>query len=235
MSTDYRYEGSELDLFAEARRWKRYWTSVLRPYIGRSVLDVGAGIGATAAALAGPDYRRWVALEPDPGLTARMLQAREDGRLPACLEARQGGIDCLAPEERFDSILYIDVLEHIADDAGELQRASAHLEPGGRLLILAPAHGWLYTPFDAAIGHHRRYNRRMLEAIQPAGLRVEQLRYLDSAGMLASLGNRLLMRSAHPTRAQIQLWDRGLVPLSRLLDPVLGGHVGKSIVCVFAR
>lgn len=235
MSSDYRYEGSELDLFAEAHHWKRYWSGMLRPLVGRRVLDVGAGIGATALALAGPDYQRWLALEPDPGLTARMLQARGEGRLPAILEARQGGLEALAVEERFDSILYIDVLEHIADDAAELQRAAAHLDPGGRLIILAPAHRWLFTPFDTAIGHHRRYNRRMLRDIRPPGLQIERLRYLDSAGMLASIGNRLLMRSAHPTRAQIQLWDRGLVPLSRLLDPLLGGHVGKSIICVLSR
>ena len=66
-------------------------------------------------------------------------------------------------------------LEHIEDDREGLKLAAAHLRPGGRTIVLSPAHQWLFTPFDAAIGHFRRYNRSMLRSISPPELRIERL------------------------------------------------------------
>ena len=152
--------------------------------------------------------------------------------LTAC-QVMVGTVADLPAEERFDAILYMDVLEHIADDAVELRRSAAHLKPGGHLIVVAPAHQWLFTPFDRAIGHYRRYNAAMLRRTGPPGMHLERLRYLDTAGVCASLGNRLLLSSASPTVRQIQTWDRFFVPVSRILDPLLGYKAGKSIVAVW--
>ena len=62
-----------------------------------------------------------------------------------------------------------------------------------------------------------------------------RLHYLDSIGMLASLGNRLILKSSMPTRRQIALWDRLMVPISRLADPLLGHRLGKSVLGVWQR
>jgi len=124
-------------------------------------------------------------------------------------------------------------LEHIEDDAGEFRRAASHLSPGGVLIILSPAHPWLFTPFDHAIGHYRRYTKTSLAAVSPSHLCREKLTYLDSAGLLASLGNRLLLKSRMPTAAQIRTWDGMLVPCSRWLDPLLCGTVGKSVLGIW--
>lgn len=229
------YEGTELALFAHAHHWKAYWTSVIAPYIGDRVLDVGAGLGATADALKHVPCSHWTALEPDPSLTASIAAGVHEGRLPDRVEARLGTLADVAEDESFDSILYIDVLEHIEDDRREVERASHHLRPGGNLVVLAPAHPWLYTPFDRAIGHHRRYTRASLRALRPPGMHVERLHYLDSVGMLASLGNRMLLRSSQPTLGQIRIWDNWMVPLSRVIDRWFLGHLGKSIVGVFRR
>lgn len=228
------YEGSELDLFAHATRWKAYWASVIGPFVGSHVLDVGAGIGATASALREAPCDRWLALEPDPALCDRMQGAILSGELPARVEVRTGTTHELAPEESFDTILYIDVLEHIEDDRSELERAARHLNRGGNLIVLAPAHNWLYTPFDRAIGHHRRYTRKSLLSVKPERLKLDRMFYLDSVGMLASLGNRLLLRKARPTLAQIEAWDKIMVPISRLVDPMFAGRLGKSVVAVFS-
>lgn len=228
----FHYEGTELDLFSHAHRWKAYWSSQLLPWMGTRVLDVGAGLGATAATFARHNCEVWTALEPDPQLVEKMRLAVASGTLPVWVSPRCGTLSDLGEDDRFDTILYIDVLEHIEDDAGELLRATKHLLPGGRLLVLAPAHNWLYTPFDRAIGHFRRYDRKTLLDIKPTALSTVDLRYLDSAGMLASLGNRLILRSASPTRAQIDFWDRCLVPLSVRLDRMTGGRIGKSLLLV---
>lgn len=101
--------------------------------------------------------------------------------------------------------------------------------------MLCPAHQFLFTPFDAAIGHHRRYDAPRLRAVAPPSLELERCIYLDAVGMLASLGNKLLLRSASPTEGQIQLWDRLMVPLSTHLDGWLGHRLGKSVLAVWRR
>jgi SAM-dependent methyltransferase len=227
------YVGSELELFADAANWKAYWSARLRPLLGADVLDVGAGLGATARLMAPATTGSYLAIEPDAALADRIRADVAGGLLPARVEVLTGTLQAVDPARRFDTILYIDVLEHIEDDRGELRLAASRLRPGGRIVVLAPAHQSLYSPFDAAIGHFRRYDRRSLAALRPDGLKEESLFYLDSAGLLASAANRLLLRAAMPTPAQIRLWDRRLVPVSRVLDPLIGCRAGKTVIAVF--
>ncbi len=207
----------------------------IRPWLGRRVLEVGAGVGATTLALCRGAHERWVCLEPDPDMERELADRIGSGSLPACCEHRAGTLATLSPGETFDTILYVDVLEHIAEDRAELARAAAHLARGGHLVVLAPAHQWLFSAFDRAIGHHRRYDRRSLQALAPPAARLVAAKYLDAAGMLASLANRWLLREAEPGPRQIAAWDRWLVPCSRAIDPLLGHRIGKSILAVWQR
>lgn len=229
----FSYAGSELDLFAKAVAWKAYWATALRPYIGERVLDVGAGLGATARLLNHFPCRHWLALEPDPHHVCRMQAELAAGRMGGSCETRVGTLEALAADESFDTVLYIDVLEHIESDRDEIARAAAHLNPGGYLVALAPSHNWLYSPFDQAIGHFRRYDSASLQALTPRSLEPERFFYLDSVGMLASLANRLFLKQAQPSAAQIGFWDKAMVPMSRVFDPLTGYRVGKSIVGVW--
>jgi SAM-dependent methyltransferase len=231
----YVYEGTELELFAAARNWKSYLRTRIDPYLGREVLEVGAGNGNTTRSLCAGTADRWVCLEPDASLADHLAVAIGDGDLPSCCRAKVGTLADLRTIDRFDTILYIDVLEHIADDRLELARAASRLHSGGHLIVLAPAHEWLFTPFDHAIGHYRRYTRRTLGAASPESLALVKLDYLDSVGMLASLGNRLVLNSAMPSPRQIAVWDRLMVPLSRLTDPLLAHRLGKSVLGVWKR
>jgi SAM-dependent methyltransferase len=222
------YAGSELELFGKASNWKAYWRSEVARFVRGDVLEVGAGIGANTLTLAGLPYDRWTCLEPDAALAARIVLP-PGGRH----EKAVGTIHDLPPAAKFDAILYIDVLEHIKDDGAEMARAAARLKSRGTLIILAPAHPFLFTPFDAAIGHFRRHTRASLRAAAPETLRIEKLAYLDAAGMLASAANRLLLQSAMPTEPQILTWDRLLVPVSRRIDPLFAGCVGKSVLGIW--
>lgn len=233
MTATYAYIGDELHLFARAARWKRYIRDTLGPYIRGDVLEVGAGIGATTAALYDRDrLARWTCLEPDTALAAEL---RQNTRHLSAVETRIGTLADLPPARRFDCILYIDVLEHIEDDAAELSRATGLLRPGGAVVVLAPAHQSLFSPFDAALGHYRRYDRPMLRQITPAGIECEGLVYLDSVGVLCSLANRLLLRRENPTESQIRFWDNVVIPASRVLDRLTGNRLGKSVVAVYRR
>ncbi len=225
---EYAYPGGELEIFAEAVHWKRYLRSMLAGYLRGRVLEVGAGIGANTRVLCAEGRGEWVCLEPDAALSAR-------ARVPEGVVWIRGSIADLPPAELFDCILYLDVLEHIADDGGELARARDHLRPGGVLAVAAPAHQSLYTPFDARIGHYRRYDKCGIRKAGPEGMALETLRYLDAAGLLASAGNRLLLRQSDPSRGQVLFWNRVLVPCSRVLDPLLGYRLGKSILAVWRK
>jgi 2-polyprenyl-3-methyl-5-hydroxy-6-metoxy-1,4-benzoquinol methylase len=129
--------------------------------------------------------------------------------------------------------LYIDVLEHVEDDKQELETAASLLAPGGHLVVLSPAHQWLFSEFDQRIGHYRRYSREALNTRVPPHLTVCILRYLDTAGVFASLANKVLLRQATPSMQQVRFWDRLLVPLSRRIDNKIAFRFGKSILGVW--
>ncbi|WP_074311540.1 class I SAM-dependent methyltransferase [Singulisphaera sp. GP187] len=234
-ANEFKYVGEELDLFAQATIWKSYVRRQVTPYLGRNVLEVGAGHGGTTRFLIHEQAERWVCLEPDPGLADRLAQSIANGTLPASCAVVVGTLDQIAEDSGFDTLLYMDVLEHIEDDHAEMARAMARLRPGGHVVVLSPAHQWLYTPFDKAIGHFRRYTRRTLRATAPQGLTLVRLAYLDSVGMLASLGNRLVLQSAMPNRRQIAFWDKFAVRLSRVIDPILGFNLGKSVLGIWRK
>lgn len=231
MDDSDRYRGGELEVFAAALRWKAYLRRQMAPFVGGRVLEVGAGLGGTTRLLARLPHASWLCLEPDADLARRIGGAD----LPATVTVRSGTLAGLDAAARFDAVLYVDVLEHIADDRAELAAAAAHLAPGGRLVVLAPAHQALFSPIDAAFGHYRRYDAASLRAAAPDGLEPMRLRYLDSAGMLLSLANCWLLRQSMPTSGQIAVWDRLVVPISRLLDPLTGYRLGKSVLAVWRR
>jgi hypothetical protein len=166
-------------------------------------------------------------------MAERLRETIARGELPACCRAWAGTVRDLPSDARFDAILYVDVLEHVRDDVAELAAAAGMLRAEGALIVLAPAHGWLYSPFDRAIGHHRRYTRRSLAAAGPPGVRRVVLRYLDSVGLLASAGNRFVLRKSIPTAGDIARWDQLMVPVSRWLDPWLGFRIGKSVLGIW--
>lgn len=226
-----QYQGRELELFAYARRWKAYWASAIAKWIRGDVLEVGAGLGTNTLLLQNAGVRSWHCVEPDPALAARLASAI--AHLPAC-KASRGTIQGVA-DKRFDSILYLDVLEHIEADREELALAARLLRPAGHIVVLSPAHQFLFSRFDTSIGHYRRYNRSSLRACSPAACRLEAMFYLDCAGVFLSFANRLLLGQDLPSPRQIQTWDNYVVPISRVLDPVFGHHVGKTLVGVWAR
>src|SRR5262249_12943270 len=222
-------------LFSKAANWKAYYGRVIKKYLAGDVLEVGAGIGATSRILCDGSQRRWVCLEPDAGMSASVQGQIEDGSLPSCCEAKNGTVADLDGVDRFDAVVYIDVLEHIENDTDELSKAADLLKEAGHLVILSPAHQWLYTPFDEKIGHYRRYSKKSLVEVIPSNLRCVKLCYLDSVGMLASIGNRLLLKSSMPTAGQISFWDKRLIPLSTFIDPLLLRLLGKSILGVWRQ
>ena len=235
MSTDYKYPGEELQLFEIATNWKSYFASHIAVFLKGKVLEAGAGIGGTTLLLNKGEADSWLLLEPDETMQQILQQKINEKLLPSNCKAVQGTLDSLDMNEKFNCIIYIDVLEHIETDATELKKAADLLAQGGYLIILSPAFQFLFSPFDKAIGHFRRYNRQTLSAIQPASLTRKKMIYLDSVGFFASLLNKLLLRQSYPAKRQVRVWDQWMIPVSKIIDRVFFYSFGKSILAVWKK
>jgi len=232
---NFAYQGSELVLFKNANNWKKYFAKILAPYFGQTVLEVGAGIGSTTRMLCDGSQKLWLCLEPDHKLSITIKMACHDNILPSCCDIITGNSNCLSLCATFDTIVYIDVLEHILDDSDELNRIAGHLNKSGHLVILSPAFNFLFSLFDTSIGHFRRYNRDDLLKLTPSTLKVVKVFYLDSLGFFMSLINKFLLQSSMPTQKQIDIWDGIIIPISKIIDPCICYSIGRSIVGIWSK
>jgi 2-polyprenyl-3-methyl-5-hydroxy-6-metoxy-1,4-benzoquinol methylase len=233
MSESFKYPGDELVLFQHATHWKKYFSQQIKHYIKGKVLEVGAGIGSTTLLLNDGSTNQWLMLEPDEKMSASLKKKIESKELPANCRLQTGTIDQLT--STFDTIIYIDVLEHIENDAEELRKAATLLNAGGHIVVLSPAFQFLYSPFDKAIGHCRRYNKKMFRHITPEGLQLISKRYYDSVGYFAALMNKLVLRQKYPTHTQVMFWDKWMVPVSKISDKLFFHSFGKSIIAVWKK
>jgi len=235
MTSNFSYSGTELEEAAHAVNWKAYFRSRIAPYIQGHVLEVGAGLGGTTVRLRDGRQKSWVCLEPDASLALHLEATLRDNPSPVPTRTVVGDLNALSGSDRFDCILYIDVLEHIEDDIGELQHAERQLAPGGALVVLCPAFQMLFSQMDRALGHYRRYTKKTLAKVFPRTLEQVELFYLDSLGMIASLANKFVLRQDAPTGGQVKFWDGTIIPISRVLDRVLFYALGRSIIAIYRR
>jgi hypothetical protein len=233
MGEGFTYQGQELELFQSATNWKKYFSGVIRPFIHGKVVEAGAGIGSNITFLDNGSAEKWLLLEPDKQLSSVLNHLKSEGKLPPNCDIQTGTIGDLTGT--FDTIIYIDVLEHIQNDKEELNKAAGLVNPGGNIIVLSPAFQHLFSPFDKAIGHYRRYNKKMMENITPDKMNLLINKYYDSAGYFASLLNKALLRKKYPTQKQVMLWDKWLVPISRVTDMIFLHSFGKSIISVWQK
>jgi SAM-dependent methyltransferase len=173
----------------------------------RSVLEIGCGLGAMGARLAAAEY---VGIEPDPDSRA---VART--RLPLVLAA----LDELDAGRTFDLVCAFEVLEHVADDRGELARWAARVAPGGRLALSVPAHASRWGAADVLAGHVRRYEpRELADLLEEAGLEgVRAIPYGGPLGYALEAGRNLL--AARRLRGAAEARETRSARSARLFQP----------------
>ena len=205
-------------------------------YLGKSVLEVGAGIGSNLGHYIRHKPQYVTLVEPDIQLFSQLYEQCQLNSQNINLKPVNGNISHIEKgNQLFDSILYIDVLEHIKDDTTELFKASKLLKTNGYIIVLSPAHNFLYSPFDKSVGHYRRYCKKTMINATPSTLKLQELFYLDSVGLILSLANKLRLTSPIPTLKQINFWDSRIIPISRILDKVFGYRVGKTIIGIYQK
>ena len=230
-SESIEYVGNELDLFKDAINWKRYFSKNISKHIKGKVLEVGAGIGANTKFMVehSVGVKSWLCLEPDQKL---LEQIKFESISDVKIEKLNGTITDISTTD-FDTIIYIDVLEHIEDSKKEIESIKSKLSSQGKLIVLVPAYNFLYSEFDREIGHFRRYKKSLLLNDVNNTLKKEQLYYLDSIGFFASLANKLILKKSLPSEENIRFWDKLLVNFSKFFDLIFFYSFGKSLIGIF--
>jgi SAM-dependent methyltransferase len=218
-----------LERLSAAPAYNRWMFDRLRPWVGRRVLEIGAGIGNMSAFLV--DRERVVLSDTEPAYLARLRERFNARPNVTVVELRLPDPDGRLAAERLDTVLCLNVLEHIADDAASLRTMRALLAPGGRLVLLVPALRALYGTLDEALGHDRRYTRRELASkLDDAGFRIARLEYFNLAGVPGWwFTGRVLRRRLIPAGAL--RWYDALVPLFRW-ETLLPWRIGQSLIAI---
>lgn len=216
---------SSLDSLDGADNYMSWIVDLMRPYARGPLLELGAGHGTFTDRLS--EFGPVTAVEP--GVRShRLLTDRYAER--SDITPVNGILDDVPSQRRFGSAVMVNVLEHIEDDAGTLTELHRRLEPSGTLLIWVPAFPLLFSDFDRRLGHFRRYRRRPLTGlIERAGFRIETCHHANLPGWFSWL---LLVRLAkwEPTgEAQVQLFDKRIVPVVRAVEERVRPPIGQSL------
>jgi glycosyltransferase involved in cell wall biosynthesis len=210
-----------LDALAGAQRFNRWMADTIQPYIGKRVLEIGAGIGNLTRMLV-PRCEYYVAGDIDAEHLVR-LQARFPHR--PNLEVRN--CDLRNPQDFeplagvMDSVVCLNVLEHIEDDLAGLRNMHRALKPGGRAIVLVPHDQHIYGTLDEALGHFRRYSHAALQQkLERAGFRVDRILDFNRISRPAWYVTGRILKRNTLSRFQLSGFDR-LVWLWRRIDATL--------------
>ncbi len=204
-------------------------------HIGKYVLEIGSGTGAIAHWLVkcGASV---TAVEPELVLAKKILpRFLSSDDIEVIIGGSTDAYRQLAEKNKaFDTVIYLNVMEHIADDLGEFVKAKGMLKPGGKLLVYVPALPWLYSQIDIDTGHARRYTKKMLrEVTTKSGLDVVSLQYFEVVGIIPYLIVYKLLRRRVVTDSSSGFYNKAILPLSLMLHKIMRGRlIGKNLVLI---
>ncbi|GAA1808283.1 class I SAM-dependent methyltransferase [Planosporangium flavigriseum] len=217
-----------LEDLSDAVNYQRWLADLARPYLGNDPIELGSGIGDYAAA--------W--LKTVPRIT---VTEADDGRLKALTRRfiDDPRVDVrplfLPTEERagHTAAVALNVLEHVEDDVAGLRSIGGLLRPGGAVVLIVPAFPSAMSRFDRTIGHFRRYTLATLgAALTAAGLRTEQLCYINPVGLLGWYVACRALRLAPHNGPLVRTYDRMVVPMARRLERRWQAPFGQSVFAV---
>jgi SAM-dependent methyltransferase len=228
-NNNLEYPGRELEAMSFAKNYHKWIIEELAPFFGHNVVEVGAGAGDLSTILLQSELKHLFAFEPSSNVFPSLRSSIEGlSRVTAINEFFNSD----HVPEAIDSVLYINVLEHIADDLAELQMAYNAIRHGGHLLLFVPALSWLFSDADRNVGHFRRYHMKPLVAlVEEAGFVVEKTRYFDLAGIIPWYVNFVLLKNTF-SAGSVALYDKVVVPPMRLFEKAITPPIGKNILLV---
>ena len=230
------FAAADLEVMSDAENYVRWiFSELVAPHLGRSVLEIGSGIGTFSTRIAAdPKVRQLTCVEIDLSCsaTAREALAAADVRKP--VEHIVG--DYLTrplPKDDYDTALLINVLEHLQDDRAAVRKVRSELRMDGTLVIFVPAFGLLMSDLDRRLGHYRRYTTAGLrQLLEGAGFTVSTLRYYNLTGFLGWLWRFRIRGSTAQSPALVRFFDRRVLPVQLLVERAVRLPVGQSVYAV---
>lgn len=237
MSEKPGYVGKDLEAMSFAVNYHRWILSSFEPFLGTRVVEVGAGTGSFSELLLERRLESLSLVEPSTAmhakLRARMEELAPPTRIKIYNDIFQQVASQIGSSQRPDTIIYVNVLEHIADDTNELHVINNTLDAAGRLFIFVPALRWLHGSFDRQINHFRRYTLAELEKkCVSAGFKVITSRYFDLLGVIPWWVKYRLLQSDRMEPGAVTFYDRRVVPIARTLETRIRPPLGKNILLV---
>lgn len=225
------YEGRDLEAMSFAQNYHAWIASVFRPYLGKRVAEVGAGRGNFSSLLLSGDIEELLCVEPSEEMYPLLVEHTANDAKVSC---RQGFFGDVSKEyvDYFDSVVYVNVLEHVEHDDTELDVIAKSLKSGGHVCIFVPALPWLYSDLDASVGHYRRYYKKELEAlVAQNGFTIVHSTYFDSVGIIPWF---IFFKLFHKKLSvgNTSLYDRVVVPVVRIVESVIPVPIGKNVLLV---
>lgn len=222
----------------KAKNYFRWIVSEIEPYLGTHILDIGSGYGIHLEYIL-PHHPHITSID----LSFESVQAlRQKFQADSSFEARQADFEQESNLEwlvnsRFNTIICLNVLEHLQDDISALKRMHEILwQQKGIALLMVPAHPWLYGSMDRQSGHFRRYTSTSLGSkLQQADFEVLQLYHFNTFGVLPwFINNRILKKKldGNSVGLQVKIFDTYIVPLIRQLESKIKFPIGQSIITI---
>lgn len=223
-----KYQGKELENFDLAKFWRKYIYLQIRLFLKNEILEVGAGIGSFTKNYK-DSFNKITLIEPDK-YNFKQLKKNIKSKNITILNT-----SIKKTKKKFNCILYMNVMEHIKDHEKEINFAISKLYRNGFLIILVPAHQKLFTEFDKAVGHYRRYSMNFFKKKFKNSI-LEKLIFLDFFGyFLYFLNNLFLKKEVYPSKFKILIWDKIFTPITIVVDFLIRYKFGKNILCVYKK
>jgi SAM-dependent methyltransferase len=222
----------ELDVVGEMPNYFEWIMSVFSPYTKGHVVEYGAGIGTVSRAVQ-PLASQLTLVEPTADFIPILHQKFDSDRK---VEVVAASLEQHAPSlnnNTIDTIIMVNVLEHIADDRDALFHLLRALRVGGHLLIFVPALRFLMSKLDVKFGHFRRYQRAdLVEKVVKVGGQIEVCRYFDFFGIASWFFINTLMGATSFNPRLLSVHNKLVVPVSRTIERVITPPIGKNIILV---
>lgn len=233
----FEYEGEDLEAMLSADNYYQWLFDDIRPYIGKYIVEVGAGVGSFSRSLLTTKPRTLHLIEPSKR-TYKKLKENMDAQKQSgtAITVHNGYLSTAAKKleaGKLDTFVYINVFEHIEDDVAELEHIRSLLKKNGHAIIFVPALKGLYSEFDKSIGHYRRYTKKSLrELCEKAGMEVVSMQYRDVVGIASWWTSFVLLRRKTLSPSLVATYDKFFVPIIRAVESRLRVPVGKNILLV---
>lgn len=224
------YSGNELDAMAEARNYCKWIMRYFGSYLGHRVVEIGAGTGTFSELLLNSNGTKTLVLFEAAANLFPQLRARfSDKRV----RLHCGTFDPELLTEPADSIVLVNVLEHVFDDASLLSQIYQALRSEGSLLLFVPALEWNYGSLDKAFEHYRRYSKKALSVkLQTAGFRTELMRYVNFMGIASWFVTGKVLHQTTLKSSQVRWYDHWIVPWSFRLEKMCEPPIGQSLLAI---